>query len=71
MTLQEFINLHKVAVNYDNNGKTICMLSVENAEKACEIAEFNLAKELLNLTESSRIKALKRIVENEVNYITN
>lgn len=70
MTPKEFIAQHIIAVDY-NNGVSVSMVSVNNAHKAVELAEYNLAKELLNLTESSRIEALERIVKNQANYSIN
>lgn len=71
MTPQQFIKEHKVAVDLvpylDSNGKRnkpVCMLSISNAEKACSLAEYNLAQHLLTLHESARIEALERIVLN-------
>lgn len=63
MTPQQFINEHKAAVDY-HNGKTACMVSIKNAEKACKLAEYNLAQHLLKLHESARIECLERIVYN-------
>lgn len=63
MTPQEFIKQHSVAVDY-NNGATTPMLSISNAHKACELAEYELAKELLKLKESARIEFLEHIVRN-------
>ena len=50
MTYQEFIHSHKVAVDYkekDNKSVTVQMVSVENAEKACRLAQKELATKLL------------------------
>ena len=49
-TYQEFIQAHKVAVDYkekDNKSVTVKMVSVENAEKACRLAQKELATKLL------------------------
>lgn len=68
MKYQEFIESHTVAADYreNKNGKceTVQMVSVENAEKACKLAEYNLATELLELHESARIEFLEKIVHN-------
>ena len=63
MTPQVFIDQHKVAVDY-NNGVSVPMLSISNAEKACSLAEYNLAQHLLKLHESARIEVLEKIVYN-------
>lgn len=63
MTPKEFIQEHQVAVDY-NNGVSVPMLSISNAEKACKLAEYNLATELLELHESARIEFLEKIVHN-------
>jgi hypothetical protein len=63
MKPQEFIQNHKVAVDY-NNGTTTPMLSISNAHKAVALAEYELAKELLKLHESARITVLEKIVYN-------
>jgi hypothetical protein len=63
MEPQEFIQNHTVAVDY-NNGTTTPMLSISNAHKAVELAEYNLATELIKLHESARIEYLKKIVYN-------
>ena len=50
MKYQEFIQAHKVAVDYkekDNKCEAVPMVSVENAEKACKLAQKELATELL------------------------
>jgi hypothetical protein len=47
---KEFIQAHKVAVDYkekDNKSVTVKMVSVENAEKACRLAQKELATKLL------------------------
>lgn len=47
---KEFIQAHKVAVDYkekDNKSVTVKMVSVENAEKACRLALKELATKLL------------------------
>lgn len=62
-TSQQFINEHKAAVDY-HNGKTDCMISISNAHKACELAEYKLAKELLKLHESARVEVLEHIIMN-------
>lgn len=63
MKPKEFIAEHKVAVDY-NNGVSVPMLSISNAEKAVALAEYNLAKDLLELHENARIETLERIVLN-------
>ena len=63
MTPQQFIDTHKTAVDY-HNGKTDCMVSIENAEQAVKLAEYNLAQHLLTLHENARIECLERIVYN-------
>ena len=50
MTYKEFIQAHKVAVDYkekDNKSVAVKMVSVENAEKACRLALKELATKLL------------------------
>ena len=71
MKPEQFIKEHKVAVDLvpylDSNGKRnkpVCMLSLSNAHKACALAEYNLATELLKLHESARIEVLEKIVYN-------
>lgn len=54
MTYQEFIKQHKVAVDYkekDNKSVTVQMVSVENAEKACRLAQKELAEKLLEMND--------------------
>lgn len=63
MKPKEFIAEHKVAVDY-NNGTTTPMLSISNAHKAVELAEYNLATELIKLHESARVEYLEKIVYN-------
>ena len=63
MTPKVFIAKHKVAVDY-NNGTTTPMIAISNAHKACELAEYELAKELLKLHESARVEYLERIIMN-------
>lgn len=71
MKPEQFIKEHKIAVDLvpylDSNGKRnkpVCMLSLSNAHKACELAEYELAKELLKLHESARVEVLEKIVYN-------
>ena len=50
MTYKEFIQSHTVAADYkekDNKCEAVPMVSVENAEKACKLAQKELATELL------------------------
>ena len=63
MTPKVFITEHTVAVDY-NNGSTTPMIAISNAYKACELAEYNLAKELLKLHESARVEVLEHIIMN-------
>ena len=63
MKPQDFIAEHTVAVDY-NNGVSVPMLSISNAHKACALAEYELAKELLKLHESARIEYLEKIAYN-------
>lgn len=54
MKYQEFIQAHKVAVDYkekDNKSVTVKMVSVENAEKACRLAQKELAEKLLEMND--------------------
>lgn len=46
MTYQEFIKQHAAAVDYYHN-VTVPFLSIENAEKACRLAQKELATKLL------------------------
>ena len=66
MTPKEFIQKHQVAVDY-NNGVSVPMIAISNAKRACELAEYELAKELLKLHESARIEYLEKIVMNYEN----
>ena len=50
--------------NENNKCESVLMVSVENAEKACKLAEYNLATELLELHESARIELLEKIAHN-------
>ena len=51
MTYKEFIQSHTVAADYKENENNKCeavpMVSVENAEKACRLAQKELAEKLL------------------------
>lgn len=69
MTYKEFIKQHATAVDYYHN-VTVPFLSISNAHKACELAEYELAKELLKLHESARIEVLEKIVYNFENKST-
>lgn len=54
MKYQDFIELHNVAVDYkekDNKSVTVKMVSVENAEKACRLAQKELAEKLLEMND--------------------
>lgn len=66
MKPKEFIAKHKVAVDY-NNGVSVPMIAISNAEKAIALAEHELAKDLLKLHESARIEYLEKIVMNYEN----
>lgn len=46
MKYQDFIKQHAAAVDYYHN-VTVPFLSIENAEKACKLAQKELATELL------------------------
>ena len=63
MTPKVFIARHTVAVDY-NNGVSVPMIAISNAHKAVELAEYELAKELLKLHESARVEYLEKIVYN-------
>ena len=69
MKPEQFIKEHKVAVDY-NNGTTTPMIAISNAHKACELAEYELAKELLKLHESARVEVLEKIIYNFENKST-
>ena len=66
MSWKEFLGLHTVAADYkegaDGHIETMPMVSVENAEKACSMAEKELAKSLLALHGAARSELLERIV---------
>lgn len=65
MTYQEYIQRHIIAVDYkeqNNQCVAIRMLSIENAEKACELAVCNFAQDLLPLCESARKELLKKVI---------
>jgi hypothetical protein len=67
MTYQEYIRLHIIAADYKENRnrcEPILMLSIENAEGACRVAEYNLARKLLALSDSARIESLEKIIRN-------
>ena len=50
MTYQEFIKQHAAAVDYYHN-VTVPFLSIENAEKACRLAQKELAEKLLEMND--------------------
>lgn len=60
MTPEEYIKQHTIAVDYKGK-ETVPMLHIENVYEACELAERNLAKELLDLHESARVELLERL----------
>ena len=66
MKWKEFLELHTVAADYkegaDGHVETMPMVSVENVEKACSMAEKELARELLALHGAARSDLLERIV---------
>ena len=65
MKYQEYIRQHQVAAGYKENNnqcEPILMLSVENAEAACQLAERNLAQDLLSLSDTARMERLKKII---------
>ena len=52
MKYQEFIESHTVAADNkesDNKSVTVPMVTVENAEKACRLAQKELAEKLLEM----------------------
>lgn len=54
MKYQEFIESHKVAADYkekDNKCVTVPMVSVADAEKACKVAQKELAEKLLEMND--------------------
>lgn len=54
MKYQDFIELHTVAADYkenENKSVTVKMVSVENAEKACRLAQKELAEKLLEMND--------------------
>ena len=61
METNDYINVHSVAVDY-KNGKPICMISLDNANVAVKLAEFNLAKKLLTLEENERNSLIEKII---------
>ena len=53
-TYKEFIESHTVAADYKekyNKSVTVKMVSVENAEKACKMAQKKLAEKLLEMND--------------------
>ena len=54
-TYKEFIESHTVAADYKENENKKCesvqMVSVENAEKACKMAQKELAEKLLEMND--------------------
>jgi len=55
MKYQDFIESHTVAADYKENENNKCesvqMVSVENAEKACKMAQKELAEKLLEMND--------------------
>ena len=71
MTYKEFIKLHMVAADYKENENNKCesvpMVSVENAEKACQMAQKELATKLLKIENMNKLlQTLVRIRDEKI-----
>ena len=64
MTYQDYLRQHIVAADYTKDGKTVRMVPIEAAERACELARYNLADELISSAESARNGILRNIKTN-------
>lgn len=69
----DYINAHKAMVDMVNDGsrvpKTKCMISLENAQRACTLAEINLAKDLNTMPIEKAIELIEKIAHQTPDWI--